>query len=542
MIKKLILSYHTIKYLKFSQISNRVLRNLSINSINSSSAPNVSRVKDKFQPVVLSKQKMLNENTFRFLNNTKSIKSRKSWNDIDLDKLWLYNLHYFDDLNALNSNERKKWHESLIQRWIDENPPGYGNGWEPYPTSLRIINWIKWSLLGSFLNKNWHGSLAIQIRFLTNNLEYHILGNHLFSNAKALIFAGLYFEGNEAEKWYKTGLKILARELQVQVLPDGGNFELTPMYHSIFLEDLLDLFNIHKSFKRQMPDKLINKISSMFIWLRAMCHPDGEISFFNDSALGIAPNLIDLENYAKRLNIDLSYDSNDLTHLSDSGYVRVQKDDIVAIMDVAEVGPSYMPGHAHADTLSFEMSVSGQRVIVNSGISCYNLSKKRLSQRGTSAHNTLEFNYENSTEVWKSFRVGRRAVPFDLKINQKNNQISISCSHDGYKRIAKTIIHNRKWIFESNQLSIEDSIGENYKNARVYYHFHPSIEVKLNSSGNSGAASINNKKILSFEIKDATASIQNTSFHPEFGLSLANQSLLVEHNSPKSKVDFFWKS
>ena len=401
MIRKAKLLFHTVKYLKFSQIWNRVKRKFSTPCINTSSAPELSKPRGKFQAVALYQQKMLNSNTFRFLNETNSVKESESWNDDNLDKLWLYNLHYFDDLNAINSDKRKEWHDSLIHKWIKENTPGCGgNGWEPYPSSLRIVNWIKWSLLGADIKQDWHDSLAVQVRYLSQNLEYHILGNHLFANAKALIYAGLYFQGIEAEKWYKTGIKIFNKELQEQVLPDGGNFELSPMYHAIFLEDLLDIFNIHQAFSKQFPYDIANKITSMFDWLRAMCHPDGEVSFFNDSVIGIAPNLTELEKYAKRLKIALSKKIDEFTHLCDSGYIRVQKDNLVALLDVAHVGPSYIPGHAHADTLSFELSLFGQRVLVNSGTSCYGVGVERLRQRGTTAHNTVVINGDNSSEVW----------------------------------------------------------------------------------------------------------------------------------------------
>ena len=63
--------------------------------------------------------------------------------------------------------------------------------------------------------------------------------------------------------------------------------------------------------------------------------------------------------------------------------------DAVAIGDIGNVGPDYIPGHAHADTLSFEMSVFDMRFIVNSGTSVYGLGAERLRQRGTAAHSTV---------------------------------------------------------------------------------------------------------------------------------------------------------
>lgn len=171
---------------------------------------------------------MLGPATFCYLNQTKTLQWPKGWNDPNRDKLWLYNLHYFDDLNAEGAEDRTDWHRQLIQGWVEENPPGQGNGWEPYPSSLRIVNWIKWALAGNTLPNAAVHSLAVQIRWLRNNLEYHLLGNHLFANAKALVFAGAFFAENEARQWMDKGLDILAREVPKQILPDGGQFEGQP--------------------------------------------------------------------------------------------------------------------------------------------------------------------------------------------------------------------------------------------------------------------------------------------------------------------------
>ena len=146
----------------------------------------------------------------------------------------------------------------------------------------------------------------LQTRYLSKNLEKHLLGNHFFANAKALIFSGLFFEGQESEDWYKIGSNIVINELDEQVLNDGGHFELSPMYHCIFLEDLLDLVNIHNVYSKKIIPKLLSKITVMFYWLKTMSHPDNDISFFNDSAFGVAPNHNELLRYANRLNINIS--------------------------------------------------------------------------------------------------------------------------------------------------------------------------------------------------------------------------------------------
>jgi uncharacterized heparinase superfamily protein len=196
----------------------------------------------------------------------------------------------------------------LLERWLLENPPAIGNGWDPYPTSLRIVNWVKWLATGNVAPAGMLKSLATQVRWLLHRLEWHLKGNHLFANAKALVFAGLFFEGSEAASWRAKGFKIIERELPEQVLADGGNFERSPMYHAIFLEDVLDLVNAANQWPETVPQKQVahwrEVAGRMLDWLAGMTHPDGQIALFNDAAFGIALNLAALRTYAALLGLE----------------------------------------------------------------------------------------------------------------------------------------------------------------------------------------------------------------------------------------------
>ena len=134
-----------------------------------------------------------------YLGKTAAGSIPSSWRYADYSRLWHYNLHYFDDLNADSAGQRQAVHQALVQRWIVENPPVAGTGWEPYPTSLRIVNWIKWSLQNEVEVEGFAASLALQAAWLEQNIEWHLLGNHLLANGKAMVFAGLYFSGPDAE-------------------------------------------------------------------------------------------------------------------------------------------------------------------------------------------------------------------------------------------------------------------------------------------------------------------------------------------------------
>lgn len=520
--------WNTIRYLKFIQVFSRIKLIMANPKISLSQKNHLNSLSSSWIKSVSKPKSIISKNTFKFLNKTIQIKSN-DWNNPNLPKLWLYNLHYFDDLNACDSYERIDLHESIIDQWIDENPIPEGNGWESYTISLRLVNIIKWSIRGNALKKHWILSLEIQARFLSKKIEKHLLGNHIFANAKALLFAGLFFKGNEAKKWYKQGIKILSKELDEQILDDGGHFELSPMYHLIFLEDLLDLVNIHRAYHSDLPKKISAKILMMYGWIKTMSHPDGEISFFNDAAFGIAPSIKEIEDYAIRLQllskIHNSDDKKNFINLKYSGYSRVSYGDLVAIIDRASIGPDYLPAHAHADTLSFELSLFKHRLIVNSGTSTYEKSESRNRERGTLSHSTVLIDSINSSDVWDAFRVANRAKVFESKDSVNGEKITLSACHNGYHRINGSPTHYRKWIFDKNLLKVEDTIkGKNVHDVEVIFPLHPNVGLLEISDNEVKLDLIGNKIKINFE-GNGLIDIEKSSYHPGFGLSIKNHTL-----------------
>lgn len=488
---------------------------------------------------------LLGPGRFCLLNETGELDDC-GWDNPQMDMLWRYNQHYFDDLNAQDATDRKDWHSALMSRWVLENPPARGTGWAPYPTSLRIVNWLKWALAGHALPPECLESLGVQARWLGKRLEYHLLGNHLFANAKALVFAGLFFDGEEAAGWLETGMAILAKEIPEQILPDGGQFERSPMYHALALEDLLDLANLAGAYSDAIPDRWRGlaatwpkTIARMRVWLAGLCHPDGEIAFFNDASLGIAPAPAELDAYAERLGLgQLSALTEGIAHFSDSGYVRVQRGAMLALLDVAPVGPDYLPGHAHADTLSFELSLHGQRVLVNSGTSRYGEGLERLSQRGTAAHNTVTLDGQDSSEVWGGFRVARRAKPFGLVIKEDGDGLRVACAHDGYTRLPGKPVHRREWRFTGGGLEIVDTIEGGFAEAVGRLYFHPGLAVE--SSGASGLARLACGRTLRWRVEDAACRLTATVYHSHFGAAQPNRCLEMHFSGPRCLIRLNW--
>jgi uncharacterized heparinase superfamily protein len=483
---------------------------------------------------------------FCFLNETHNLDDR-GWDSVGIQKLWRYNLHYFDDLNASDAHLRCGRHSLLLTRWVKENLPGKGSGWDPYPVSLRIVNWVKWVLAGNELPLECVQSLAVQVRWLEKKLEVHLLGNHLFANAKALIFAGIFFIGAEAEDWLKKGLRILSREVPEQILADGGHFERSTMYHALALEDILDLINAAKTWSGSVDSEVLvgwcEVAGRMLLWLKGMLHPDGQFALFNDSAFGIAPDPSLLFDYAARLGIRFSHiesvETLIVSHWPESGYIRLASSEAVALLDVASVGPNYLPGHAHADTLSFELSLFGQRVVVNGGTSCYGTGAIRLRERETVSHSTVEVAGLSSSEVWSTFRVARRAFPFGLQIIRENEDFVVACSHNGYTHLTGKPVHHREWVMDAKSFIVTDSVAGGTHFAVARFIFHPLLQVSVLE---------NNRCLLTLPMGEGVrvtvlsgfAEIESSWYAPEFGKVLPTKCLAVALVKGQAVTQIIW--
>jgi uncharacterized heparinase superfamily protein len=476
---------------------------------------------------------MLSPTRFRFLAEEHDIDAPARWNDGGIARLWTYNLHYFDDLLAAGGPERAGWHYDLIQRWVRENPPLQGAGWEPYPLSRRAVNWIIASLSGVELPPEADESLAVQARVLRRSLEHHLRGNHLFVNAKALIFLGCFFERDEAEDWLKTGLRLMAREMDEQILADGGHFELSPMYHALLLEDVLDLVQLSSVFPQALTRSRAgwrDKAGAMLDWLAAMSHPDGEIGLFNDATFHEARNLAALTRYAEALDIAVPQPEQGSKWLKASGYIRLARNPWTVLLDTAAVGPDYIPGHGHADTLSFELSLGAERIVTNGGTSTYESNELRAAERGTASHATVEIGGRNSSEVWASFRVGRRARPSGVTFSPESNQAG--GRHDGYRFLPGRPTHERLIGIEANTVHINDTItgaGEHSVVARFPLHPLVRVEEHLKDGWRLRTAL---GKVVEVRVEGAVErQVSEGHLAPEFGVRVPRQILTWRHES-----------
>lgn len=446
----------TVRHLRISQVGYQLWRRLGLpmpRTPRPTAVESRSRASIRFGPVVCPP---VGGHEVSFLNVPGPMNpGRVDWTAPDKPKLWRYNLHYFDYLHWPGWSDDHK--AALIDDWIRSNPAGTPDAWEPYPVSLRVVNWIKYFLRpgAGDIPRAWLDSLAGQIAWLSRNVEYHLLANHLFKNGKALLFGGLYFDGPEAGRWLRQGRRILAREVDEQILPDGGHFERSPMYHCITLEDCLDVVNLARSNPGLVPDDLARIVEAgaerALGFLARIVAGDGRIPLFNDSAFGIAPEPADLIAYGKRVlgRTTVPGEEGGRICLPDTGYFGYRQGGDSLIVDCGPVGPDYQPGHAHCDTLSYELCVDGRRVIVDTGVFSYEADAFRHAIRATAAHNTVRVDGAEQSEIWGAFRVARRARPLaPVPGHLEGGQIEFRGAHDGYRRLPGGVVHERRIVAE----------------------------------------------------------------------------------------------
>jgi hypothetical protein len=404
-------------------------------------------------------------NSFIFLNIEHQFLNQIDWNYSKHGKLWTYNLNYFDFLNQKDMS--KELGLDLVHKYI-KNDSTLKDGKEPYPISLRGINWIKFLSSNNIDEHEINQTLYNHYQILLNNLEYHLLGNHLLENGFSLLFGAYYFQN---EKLLSKSKKILNDELNEQLLNDGAHFELSPMYHQIILGRLLDCIYLieNNSWKNDQffIDFLRSKAQIMLSYLFSITYNNGNVPMVNDSTFDISPSSHNLFDYARKL--DLKY--NELS-LLESGYRKVKKDNYELFIDVGNIGPDYQVGHSHADTFNFELHVNNKPIIVDRGISTYEINNVRHEERGTNSHNTVMVNKLNQSTVWGGFRVANRAKV----VKPKSYENIFSGKHDGYFRLKG--YHKRKFTYNENEILIEDSFSKkNNCVCEANFHFHDKVRI-----------------------------------------------------------------
>lgn len=435
-------------------------------------------------PVCEASPEALRGGDFAFQGRAARLGWPPDWEAPGLPALWRYHLHYFEYAWSLDWSEAR----DLALDWIARHPLARGSvGWSPYPTSLRVQNWCGYffglhrdrTAGDPHLEQALWRSLWLQIEWLRAHLEWHLLGNHLLENAVALAYAGSCFGGPDAADWRRAGLRLLRRELPEQILADGGHFERSPMYQARAVHALGALLDVADEELRARVEEPLDRMAGA---LAHLCHPDGGIALLNDSALGAQPETAALLGWLARMRARAAPPPvpAGVFALPATGYYGAREAaGHYLVCDAAPIGPDHLPGHAHGDLFSFELSLAGRRVVVDTGVYGYEPDERRRHARSTRAHNTVEIDGRDQCEFWAAFRVARRAHPRDVVFRERDGGFALEGWHDGYRRLSGRPRHARRIAWHRDGvLQVRDRVDAARSVPAVSrIHLHPECHV-----------------------------------------------------------------
>ena len=466
---------------------------------------------------------------FTFLGRTHGMADRIDWRaggEGPENQLWRMNLHYMEYLEEIDD----ALFADLIAQWIDDNPP-YGRGywkdsWNSYTVSLRVVVWmqqlaLRAGRLDPATRAATLASLAQQIRFLEDNLETDIGGNHLVKNIKALIWASAFFSGPEAGRWRGLGVRLLAEELPRQVLPDGMHYERSPSYHAQVFADLLECRRALG--EDPLGGALDDALARMAQATADLAHPDGRPALFNDAGLTMAYTPGEcLDVYAGLFGSKPA--PRRVFALRDAGYFGLRIGGAYFVADCGRIAPDDLPAHGHGDVLSFEWSVGGERIIVDQGVYEYNAGGRRQRSRAASNHNTLCLDDIDQADFFGAFRCGRRPDVEVLAYEESVDGFVLEGTHDGFRTLRGSPRHVRRFEAASDRLVIHDRIeGSPNRPASIGFLLHPECHAEvagLEARVARGAAHFRLTSSLPIRLEDAV-------WWPDMGCERATKRLVI---------------
>lgn len=394
-----------------------------------------------------------------------------------------------------------------LESWMEQNPPGKGVNWfSSLEIAFRAMSWI-WafnffqdskSLAPELFQKSLK-YLFLHGRHIEKYLStYYSPNTHLTGEA-----LGLYYLGTQlpffkrADHWRTLGEEILLSELDRQILPDGVYFEHATWYQR-YTADFYTHFLILKTLSnektpRPLEEKLSVKMQKITDFLMYITRPDGTTPLIGDDdggralpqsrtrpddfrgvlstgavlfergdykfvAGGLAEEtlwLLGLEGVLAFETMNAEEPQSKSVGFTEGGYFVMrdgwEETDNYLLIDGGGLG-ALTGGHAHADSLSINLSVGGRTILTDPGTYTYHESKELRDQFRTSqAHSTLTIDDESSSEPGGKFGWLTKAETTVKSWLSKDRFDFFEASHNGYERFADNpATHMRSVLFLKN--------------------------------------------------------------------------------------------
>ena len=479
------------------------------------------------------------------------------WDAEPPNRQWQEELHAFEWLwhfNARPGHDTSKHAGWLVNSWLERHRKCEGLAWEPHILGRRLVSWFaSWSLIIGTADMVWRSSLLLsmarQARHLRRSAQSAPIGLPRLQSAWSLAMVGLCMP-NEPRS-YDRGLALLERELQHQILPDGGHISRSP---DILLRTLCDMLMLRDAIRargQNVPNFLQQQIDRMAPAIEFFRHGDGHLSFFNGSGEG------------DKAAIDTavateSVVSSPLSHLPYSGYQRLQAGKTLILLDAGPPPPGPFSTTAHAGCLSFEMSVGRNRLITNCGNIAIQGPEWQDALRATPAHSTLIVNDCSSAgfveEGWSRRLLGPRITGGPKVVNSSRKRkedvgLWLDADHDGYQENFG-LLHERRLFLDSNGKDLRGSdkltatdggnAADTVDEAVIRFHLHPDVKASLARDKQSVLLVLPSREGWQFRARGGDISLESSIFAADGNSIRRTNQIVLTNLRPTEDVQFNW--
>jgi Heparinase II/III-like protein/Heparinase II/III N-terminus len=383
---------------------------------------------------------------------------------------------------------------TVLEQWIAANPTGQSVNWalamEP---AMRIFCW-SWlfrvfgacaSWVDTAFRERFLCSLYQHAQFVARNIERADLnGNHFTADCAALAVAGAFFPGEEARGWLLGAHTDLEREIAIQILEDGVDFEASSGYHRLVAELFL-LAGLHCELRgRPVSERYRGRLAAAARFCAAYTRADGSAPLWgdaddaralpfgtavvNDHRHLIACTAVFLDDAVLAARAQGGWDealwlfgpqalavgprapveAPTTEAFPQGGAYVLRAAGSHVFIDCGPVGLAGRGGHGHNDALSFEAMLMGLPTVSDAGCYVYTQSfEERNRFRATAAHNTAQIDGQEINRFFSPdllWLLQDDAQPLDVRIGAQGGSLIFEGAHSGYRRLREPVVPRRR--------------------------------------------------------------------------------------------------
>lgn len=489
------------------------------------------------------------------------------------DEEWCFMLNrhrYWIDLGkAYLLTGKEKYAKGFVDQathWIDNNPIKDDLkkfSWRRLEAGIRGENWVK---TFEYVKNSKHVTPEFLAKFL-NSLEQHATyinsGFNDFSktsNWGVIEFQGLYniaqflTEFKDAKQWQNDAIDNLATCIDLQVLPDGTQWEQSPMYHNEVFHCYMNVNLLAQQKGIKLPEAIVQKTKDMAFANVKWQKPNYHQPLLGDSDDSDLRGILTLASYLysdpvlkSRAYPELDYETYFLLgsqKARDYKNIKSETPDFLSVFQQSS-GDLYMRtswkedatysslhlkklgcGHGHDDLLHFTIFANNTDYLVDSGRYSYVDNDWRELFKGNISHNTLGVDDLPNTiykDSWiNSFEARSQGIYTKITADFDYGE----AENTAYKRLEDPVSVKRRLLFlKPNVWLVFDSFSAQDEHEFSQYFNFPNKQIEVKDGGLTTTYQENNLRIQ--PVKELDMKLNEAWYSPEYNLKVESKRAVL---------------